>query len=136
VSGELPQGATLTAAARAAASPVSGANCADKAEYSSKWAARLPDAVPIYPRGAVQEAAGTDDGACNLRVVNYLTGVDTGDVVDFYYSSATKAGYSIQRVREGGDDVIGGTKGKASFIAYVRELPSGATEVDLIASGR
>lgn len=135
VSGELPQGATLTAAARAAASPVSGANCADKAEYSNRWAARLPDATPVYPRGAVQEAAGTDDGSCALRVVNYLTPVDAGDVIDFYYSSASKAGYSVQRVREGGDDVIGGTKGKGSFIAYVRKLPSGITEVDLIANG-
>jgi hypothetical protein len=135
VEGGLPAEATLSAAARAAASPGGSGNCADKAEYTMIWADRLPAAFPVYPRGAVQEAAGTDDGPCALRVVTFQTGVPLDEVIDFYFSSARKAGYSAERVRDGGDDILGGTKGAASYVVYVRKLPSGATEVDLVTSG-
>ncbi len=132
VSGSLPAEAALTAAARAAAAPGGEANCADKAEYTMKWAAKLPKTFPVYPRGAVQEAAGTDDGACNLRVVNFVSAVPLNTVLDFYYTRATQAGFSTQRVREGEDDILGGVKGKASYVIYFRKLASGSTEVDLI----
>jgi hypothetical protein len=133
--GGLPKDATLSAAARAAASPGGSGNCADKAEYTMVWANRLPAAFPVYPRGAVQEAAGTDAGDCALRVVNFQTGVPLDDVIDFYFSSARKAGYSAQRVRDGGDDILGGVKGSASYVVYARQLPSGATDVDLVVNG-
>jgi hypothetical protein len=135
VQGGLPKDATLSAAARAAASPGGSGNCADKAEYTMAWANRLPSTFPVYPRGAVQEAAGTDAGDCALRVVNFQTGVPLNDVIDFYFSSARKAGYSAQRVRDGGDDVLGGVKGTASYVIYARQLPSGATDVDLVING-
>jgi hypothetical protein len=136
VQGGLPQDATLSAAARAAASPGGSVKCADKAEYTMAWADKLPPALPVYPRGAVQEAAGSDEGGCSLRVVNFQTGVPLKDVIDFYFSSASKAGYSAQRVRDGGDDVLGGVKGSASYVIYARRLPSGVTDVDLITNGR
>lgn len=135
IEGGLPKDATLSAAALAAASPGGSGSCADKAEYTMTWANRLPAAFPVYPRGAVQEAAGTDDAACALRVVNFQTGVSLDNVIDFYFSSARKAGYSAQRVRDGGDDVLGGLKGTASYVVYARKLPSGATEVDLVTNG-
>src|SRR5688572_20863066 len=56
VEGEQPAGATLTAAARAAAAPGDQGDCAARAQYTMDWAARLPAAFPVYPRGAVQEA--------------------------------------------------------------------------------
>ncbi|HZF46472.1 MAG TPA: hypothetical protein VEZ26_09055, partial [Sphingomonadaceae bacterium] len=79
--------------------------------------------------------AGTDEGNCALRVVNYLTAVPLDEVVDFYFTRASAAGFTAQRVKEDGDDVLGGTKGKASFVIYVRALPKGGTEVDLITNG-
>ncbi len=135
IEGGLPKDATLSAAARAAASPGGSGNCADKAEYTMAWASRLPAAFPVYPRGAVQEAAGTDAGGCALRVVNFQTGVPLDEVIDFYFSSARKAGYSAQRVRDGGDDILGGIKGGASYVVYARRVPSGATDVDLVING-
>jgi hypothetical protein len=135
VTGGLPSDAVLTAAARAAASPGSDSKCADMAEYTMVWADRLPAAFPVYPRGAVQEAAGTDQGDCALRVVNFQTAVPLDDVMSFYFSSARKAGFSAQRVRDGGDDILGGLKGTASYVVYARPLPSGATEVDLVTNG-
>ena len=135
VSGSLPADASLTAAARAAAAPGANPNCAERAQYTMQWAARLPGPFPVYPRGAVQEAAGTDAAGCALRVVNFVTPVPLGEVMDFYFTRARNAGFSAQRVLQDGDDVLAGIKGEASFVVYARRLPSGSTEVDLVTSG-
>jgi hypothetical protein len=135
IGGALPAGAALTAAARAAASPHGNAGCAERAQYTMRWAASLPAPFPVYPRGAVQEAAGTDAGGCALRVVNFVTPVPLGEVMDFYFTRARAAGFSAQRVLQDGDDVLAGVRGKASYVLYARRLPSGNTEVDLVTSG-
>jgi hypothetical protein len=135
VSGQLPADAALTAAARAAAAPGGNADCAGRAQYTMQWAARLPRPFPVYPRGAVQEAAGTDSAGCSLRVVNFITPVPLGEVMDFYFTRARNAGFSAQRVLQGGDDVLAGVRGGASYVVYARRLPSGNTEVDLVTSG-
>ncbi len=57
------------------------------------------------------------------------------EVIDFYFTRATGAGFSAQRIKEDGDDVLGGVKGKASYVVYARALPSGGTEVDLVTHG-
>ena len=131
----LPDAATLTAAARAAASPNAKVDCAAAVDYTMEWAARLPAAFPVYPRGAVQEAAGNDAAGCMLRVVNFVTPVPVDDVMDFYFTRADAAGFSAERLLRDGDDVLSGTKGSASFVVYARRLRSGNTEVDLVTSG-
>jgi hypothetical protein len=103
----------------------------DKAE----WAALLPQPFPVYPRGAVQEAAGTDAAGCALRVVSFVTPVPLGEVMDFYFTRARTAGFSAQRLLNEGDDVLAGVNGTASCVAFARRLPSGNTEVDLVTSG-
>lgn len=135
ITGNIPETAALTAAARAAVKP-GGANCAEAAEYSAAWAARLPLAFPVYPRGSTQEAAGTDQGACALRVVNFLTPVPLDDVVSFYHTRARSAGYSSEHLIHGGDNIVSGTKGSASFVVYTRRQSNGLTEVDLVTSGK
>ena len=133
--GALPQDSQLTAAARAAASPGGHGDCAATARYTAAWAAKLPDAFPVYPKAAVQEAAGTDEGACNLRVVNFTTAVPLPEVLDFYFTRATAAGFTAQHARDGGEDVLGGSKGQASYVVYASKLPNGATSVDLVTNG-
>jgi len=130
----LPPEASLSAAARAAHTPGAEA-CAGKVQYTAAWAARMPAAFPVYPRGAVQEAAGTDSDGCTLRAINFQTPVPLGEVIDFYYSRARQAGFSAERIAQGGDDVLGGTKGGATYRVYARKLASGASEVDLVTSG-
>ena len=135
IHGTLPADSPLTAAARAAASPGGKGDCAALAKYTAAWAAKLPATFPVYPKGAVQEAAGTDESACALRVVNFITPVPVAEVIDFYYTRATAAGYTAQHVRDGGDDVLGGTKGAASYQVYARDLPNGGSSVDLVTNG-
>lgn len=128
--------AAATAAQVAEASKTARTDCAAKVEYSNTWAARLPAEIPLYPRGAVQEAAGTDSDGCALRVVNYATPVAPGDVMSFYYTMAGRAGYGADYRLDGNDHVIGGRKGGKAFVVYARKLDNGVTEVDLVTSGK
>lgn len=117
------------------AAPAGNADCAELAQYTMQWAARLPAAFPVYPRAAVQEAAGTDAGDCTLRAVNFVTPVPPGEVMDFYFTRARAAEFSAERVLQGGDDVLTGSKGAATYVVHARRLPSGNTEVDLVTGG-
>ena len=134
VSGALPADSAYTTAARIAARPGNG-DCTAKVGYTAQWAAKLPASFPVYPQGAVQEAAGTDEGGCSLRVVTFLTPVPLGDVIDFYYTRASDAGYKLQHLKNGDDDVLAGVKNGASLTVYARKDASGASEVDLVTSG-
>jgi hypothetical protein len=110
-------------------------DCTKKAQYSATWAGKLPKDLPVYPRGAVQEAAGTDADGCHLRVVNFVSPVTPRDVIDFYYTKATAAGYGAEYRMDGSDNVLGGRKGGQAYVVYVRKLANGLTEVDLVSSG-
>lgn len=131
----LAEGAA-TAAQVAAESKVAKADCSAKVQYSNTWAAKLPAELPVYPRGAVQEAAGIDGQGCALRVVNFATPVSVSDVMSFYYTKAVGAGYGAEYKVDGGDSVLGGRKGGKAYVVYARKLENGLTEVDLVASGK
>jgi hypothetical protein len=109
--------------------------CPAKLAYGFGWAAQMPAALPVYPRGHTRVAAGTDEGGCRLRLVRFVTPVAAGDVVDFYHASATKYGLGPQRSKEGSEEVLSGRKGNARFEIYVRTLPDGQSEIDLATSG-
>ena len=123
--------AAMVAAARAAVSP-GGENCGEKVDYTSAWAAKLPAAFPVYPRGNTQEAAGTDEGQCALRVVSFLTPVALEEVLAFYYTRARAAGYNAEHTKSAGDNILSGTKGRSAYVVYARRLPQGVTEIDLV----
>ncbi|WP_404479855.1 hypothetical protein [Novosphingobium sp. BL-52-GroH] len=125
-----------TAAQVAAESKAASADCSAKVQYSNTWAAKLPAEIPVYPRGAVQEAAGIDGNGCALRVVNFATPVSVDDVVSFYYTKAAAAGYGAEHKLDGSDHVLGGRKGGKAYVVYARKLDSGLTEVDLVTSGK
>lgn len=125
-----------TAAQVADAAKTAKADCAAKVQYSNTWAAKLPAELPVYPRGAVQEAAGIDGQGCALRVVNFATPVSVGDVISFYYTKAVAAGYAAEYKLEGAEHVLGGRKDGKAYVIYARQRAGGLTEVDLVASGK
>lgn len=111
-------------------------DCAAKVAYSASWADRLPDALAVYPRAAVQEAAGVAAEDCAMNAVTFVTPVDAKDVIDYYYTRARKAGYGVDYLVEGGDHVLGGSNAGKAYVVSARSLDDGVTEVDLIASGK
>lgn len=129
-----PLARAVTAGAAAQALPFA-AKCAPSLGYSFIWAARLPEAIPVYPRAHAQEAGGSDAGGCRLRVVNFRTPVSPADVVGFYHAAAARAGLSPKIAVAGGDQVVSGSGGGLSFAIYVRSRPDGMTEADLVTNG-
>ena len=125
--------AAMRQAARAAVTP-GGQSCADKVGYTASWAAKLPGAFPVYPRANTQEAAGTDEGACNLRIVTFRTPVPLEEVLAFYSTRAKAAGFGVEHVRASGDNILSGVKQRSAYVVYGRRLPSGVTEIDLVTS--
>jgi hypothetical protein len=128
-------GQAITAAAKAAAAPGGSGDCAALASYTAEWAAKLPANFPVYPLGAVQDSAGTDEGNCRLRVVTFLSAVPLGEVLDYYFTRASKAGFSASHAMDGEFDVLGGSKGSASYVIFGRTLPTSATEITLVTNG-
>lgn len=128
--------AAATAAQVAQAAKVGKVDCAGKVQYSMNWVNDLPPALAVYPRGAVQEAAGTDSDGCSLRVVNFVTPVSTDDVMNFYYTRLRQAGYSSTHRMDGKDHVLGGNNGQAAYLVFARKLDNGLTGVDIVSSGK
>lgn len=119
----------LTAGQVAAALPGLSADCLGGLRYGYAWAAGLPPALPVYPRGHVQEAAGNQ--GCALRAVVFTTPVEAAAVIDFYFTRADDVGFTAERRRHGAVETLSGRKGAAAFVVRVREGANGLSEVEL-----
>lgn len=128
--------ARVTPKAMAEGLPELTKGCTERLEYGFIWAARLPAALPVYPRGHARQAAGSDVGGCRLRVVGFVTPVPPGDVLAFYATTAGKAGLLLAYRKEGGDEVLSGTLKGLGFAVFARAFDKQMTEVVLITSER
>lgn len=125
----------ITPAQIAASAIGVGSKCPDKIEYSAGWATRLPAPLSVYPRGHVVEAAGTDRDGCKLRIVNFVTPVTIKDVVDFYSTRVSAAGFDAEHRVDGKEHVLSGAKGSAAYVVFARPLEDGLTDVDIVSNG-
>mgnify|MGYP000103167939 CR=1 FL=1 len=112
-----------------------GAQCLATANYSAIWAARLPQDLPVYPRGATMEALGSDEGACRLRAVRFHSPVPAEELVSFYFGLAESAGYSVRYLAADGQFRLEGEKGDRRFAVQLRPSLEGLSEVDLVVAG-
>ena len=129
-----PEAARYSVAELARLSKGLGA-CADAASFTASWAARMPEAFPIYPRGNTIDAAGRDSDSCSLRAVRFLTPVSQEDVLAFYATRAKSAGLPADYFMRGGFAVLQGNKGQKTYAVYIRRRSSGISEVGLVTSG-
>ena len=125
----------VTAAQRGAAVKGPGSNCGGKASYCMAWSLRLPASFPIYPRGHLLEAAGSDNDGCRLRVVRFVTPVERGDVIDFYYTNAHRAHFNARHQQADGALILEGSKGAAVYAVQARKREDGLTEADIVVNG-
>ncbi len=125
----------VTAAQRAAAVKGPGSNCGAKASFAMAWSLRLPQAFAIYPRGHLVEAAGSDSDGCRLRVVRFVTPVEPGDVINFYYTSASAAHFDARHQQSDGVQILTGSKGVAVYAVQARKREDGLTEADIVVNG-
>lgn len=108
--------------------------CAASISYSTRWALRLPTAVPLYPDARVREAAGSAQGGCALRIVSFSSAAPVKTVLDWYYTRVSGAGYSAEHQVDGDDHVLAGTHGDAAYAVFATARPDGGTDVDLVAN--
>lgn len=125
----------VTAAQMAIAAKVANPGCIQNIAYTARWAAMLAAPLQVYPRGAVEEAAGTDADSCGLRAVHFKTPVAPDDVLAFHYARLRGAGYPVKHIADGGDHVLRGRKGTASYVIYVRRAEDGLTAADIVVAG-
>jgi hypothetical protein len=126
----------VTAAQMAVAAGVTRDDCARAVEYTARWAALLPGPLQVYPRGAVEEAAGTDAANCALRVIHFRTPVAVDDVIAFYHARLRAAGYAVQHQADGAEHALRGRKAGSGFLVYVRKAGEGLTAADIVVAGR
>jgi hypothetical protein len=127
-----PLRGAVTAAQMAAAARVTRGECLSSIEYTARWAAALPAPLEVYPRGAVEEAAGSDAAGCALRVVHFRTPVPMGDVIAFYSARLAAVGSPAEHLAQGEDHVLRGRKGALAYLVYVRPAEDGLTAADLV----
>jgi hypothetical protein len=129
------QSVTLGALAARQNSPTAR-SCAARIQYAAGWASRLPSGLPLYPGARVSEAAGTDASGCTLRAVSFSAAAPAKTVLDWYYTQATKAGFSAEHQSDGAQHVLGGVRRDASYVLFLSTRADGGTDIDLVANGR
>jgi hypothetical protein len=110
--------------------------CASDLQYSAGWAQRLPADLPLYPQARVVEAAGSEGGACRLRVVSFSAPVNMQGMLDWYYTKAVKAGYSSEHQVDGEQHILGGTRDRdgGAYVLYMTPRADGGTDIDMVAN--
>ena len=124
--------AAITAAQMAQAAKIVRADCVAQIAYTARWAAVLPEPLQLYPRGAVEEAAGTDAAGCALRVVQFKTPVPLADVLAFHNARLRAAGYGVTHGAEGEEHVLRARKGGSAYLLYLRPSAEGLTVADVV----
>lgn len=97
---------------------------------SAIWAARLPAALPVYPRGGTLAATGGEGKACRVVAVRFETPVPLDEVLAFYWTRAKAARLAPRHLFAGEDAVLQGRGGSLAFDLRARTV-GGLTLVDL-----
>ncbi|MGX7925600.1 hypothetical protein ACWPMX_03385 [Tsuneonella sp. HG094] len=98
------------------------ASCRAQLQTGAIWAARMPTGVPIYPRGAVQSAAGLD-AKCRVRAITYTAPIPPAEMLAFYAARTRLTGLSATRHADGTGEVLRG--GGNGLVYDVRIAPAG-----------
>lgn len=96
--------------------------CLKRLKSSAIFAARLPEALPVYPRGGTLAAAGSDTATCTARAVRFATPVSPGDVLAFYWAQARAARLSPRAYTAEGAAVLRGSGKGLAFDVRVRAV--------------
>lgn len=97
---------------------------------STIWAARLPAALPVYPRGATLAATGGEGKGCRVASVVFATPIPADEVIAFYWHRARAAGLAPRVLAAGDSTVVQGQHKGLAFDLRAREA-DGQTLVEL-----
>jgi hypothetical protein len=107
--------------------------CTRNLTYNADWAKRLPPDMPLHPAAKVTEAAGSQGGGCQFRVVSFTVDALLPQMVDWYYTRATRAGYASGHQLDGKEHVLAGSRGRDGGIYVLFLTPEGSrTNIDMV----
>lgn len=104
--------------------------CRAQLRDSTIWAARLPPALPVYPRGATIAATGGEGAGCRVIALEFATPVPLPEVLAFYWQRARSAGLAPVR-RTAGDAAVLQGQGKGAAFDLRARTEGGQTLVEL-----
>ncbi|RYY43312.1 MAG: hypothetical protein EOP59_08220 [Sphingomonadales bacterium] len=110
--------------------------CASSMNYSASWANRLPRDLPLFPQARVTEAAGSESGQCALRAVTFSAPQPMQTMLDWYYTRATKSGYTSEHQVDGEQHILGGTRERdgGAYVLFMTARSDGGTDIDMVAN--
>ncbi len=104
---------------------------------STIWAARLPQALPVYPRGATIAAKGGEGTGCGVIALEFATPVPLPEVLAFYWQRARAAGLAPVHRSVGNTSVLQGQgKGTAFDLRARSEGEQTLVELATVSSVR
>lgn len=107
-------------------------NCENGVGWSAVWATRLPEPAVIYPRGHVEEALGSDAPGCKLRAVTFRTALPASEVLDFYWTRFSRAGFRLDHRADGDAHAVHAGKGGSTMVVFVKPGHDELTEVHVL----
>ena len=99
-------------------------------QVSAIWAARLPGALPIYPRGATLAATGGEGRSCRVAAVVFSTPIPAQEIAAFYWQRALNARLAPKVLLAGSSIVVQGQARGLALDMRAREA-DGQTIVEL-----
>lgn len=110
--------------------------CANAVQYGDEWADKIRKPFRVYPQAQLTEAAGVDSAKCHLRILNFTTPVAVDQVIDYYYTQASHAGFDAEQLLIKGELQLGGTRASdgAAYIVFARHKTGGGSDVDIVAN--
>ena len=108
-------------------------DCTRNLTYATDWAKRLPADLPLHPQAKLTEAAGSQVPGCQFRVVSFTVEAPLGQLVDWYYTRATRAGYASGHQLDGNEHVLAGSRGRDGGVYVLFLAPDGPrTNIDMV----
>ncbi len=105
--------------------------CVGRLSEGYEWAARMPAISEIMPHGQVRQAAGVDNGDCDVRVVSYLTPASAEDTLEWHYNLAQQANLNIDLFAQPEVSMFAEKRGINTAV-QTSAGPSGMTAVDVL----
>ena len=105
--------------------------CANQLEEGLIWAARMPEGAQVMPHGMTMQAAGVENGNCNVRIVRYVTPVSIEDALQYHYNRIRRA--RMEATFHSEPEAILSARGNGARIAFhARSGPNGTSAVDIV----
>jgi len=105
--------------------------CMAKLEFGPIWASRLSEATPIYPRGAVHEAAGVDSPKCRVRLASYWSAAEPQEITDYHRAFLVEARLDPRAARLGDLWMVFASKGTTRAGVVVSRMSRDLARVDI-----